>query len=144
LLATERVPDVASISAAAGVPLILGVLTVAGFPSFVGVPGVVGFHAVAFIPALAGVSAVAVVPAVADVPSVAVVPVVDGVFAVASFSWYLYVLYYTMYRPSDYRTMAIGLSFFLVSNYWNIEYRTGEFEKLADYWISDQCHNLSD
>jgi hypothetical protein len=62
------VPDVASISAAAGAPLDPDVLTVAGFPSVVGVPGFV------FIPAVAGVSAVAVVPAV------------HNVFAVASFS----------------------------------------------------------
>jgi hypothetical protein len=69
----ECVPDVSSISAAAGVPSVPDVLTDAGFPAFVGVPGVVGFPAVAFNPDVAGVSAVAVVPAV------------DGVFAVASF-----------------------------------------------------------
>jgi hypothetical protein len=62
------VPDVVSISAAAGGPLDPDILTVAGFPSVVGVPGVV------FIPAVAGVSAIAVVPAV------------HNVFAVASFS----------------------------------------------------------
>jgi hypothetical protein len=67
LLVNECIPDVASISAAAGVPLVPDVLTVAGFPTFVAVPGVVGF------------------PAVTGFSSVAVVPAVDGVFAVASF-----------------------------------------------------------
>ncbi len=67
-------PDVASISAAAGVSLFPDVLTVARFPAFVGVPGVVSFSAIAFIHAVAGVSAVDVVTAV------------DGVFDVASFS----------------------------------------------------------
>jgi hypothetical protein len=37
----------------------------------------------------------------------------------------------------DYWIMAIGLYFFLISNYWNIEYRIGEFKKLSDYRISD-------
>jgi hypothetical protein len=47
---------------------------------------------------------------------------------------------------------TIGLSglwlsdsnFFLLSNYWNIEYRIGELKKLSDYRISDQGLNLSD
>jgi hypothetical protein len=30
-------------------------------------------------------------------------------------------------RLSDYRTMAIGLLFFLLLDYRNIKYRTGEF-----------------
>jgi len=63
------VPDVAGISAAAGVPLVSAVLTVARFPAFFGIPGLVSFSAVAFIPAVAGVSAVAVVPAFFDVAS---------------------------------------------------------------------------
>ncbi len=46
-------PDVASISAAAGVPLAPDVFTVAGFPAFVGAPGAVGFYAVAIIHAVA-------------------------------------------------------------------------------------------
>jgi hypothetical protein len=40
--------------------------------------------------------------------------------------------------------MAIGLYFYLLSNYRNIEYRIGEFKKLSDYRISDQGLNLSD
>jgi hypothetical protein len=49
-------------------------------------------------------------------------------------------------RLSDYRTMSIRLycNIFLLSNYWNIEYRIGEFKKLTDYRISDQGLNLSD
>jgi hypothetical protein len=42
---------------------------------------------------------------------------------------------------SDYRTIGLCLSdcnFFLLSNYRNIEYRIGEFQKLSDYRISDQ------
>ncbi len=45
---------------------------------------------------------------------------------------------------SDFRTMAIGLFFFLLSNYWNIQYRIGEFKKLSEYQISDLGLNLSD
>jgi hypothetical protein len=45
---------------------------------------------------------------------------------------------------SDYRTRAIGLSFFLLSNFRDIEYRIGEFKKLSDYRILDQGLNLSD
>ncbi len=72
-------PDVASISAAAGIPSVSDVLNVAGFPAFLVSPDVVGFSAVAFIPAIDGISAIAVFPAV------------DGVFAVASFPAYLWI-----------------------------------------------------
>jgi hypothetical protein len=40
--------------------------------------------------------------------------------------------------------MAIGLCFFMLSNYLNIKYRIGEFKKLSDYRILDQGLNLSD
>ncbi len=39
---------------------------------------------------------------------------------------------------------AIGLPFFLLPDYRNIDYQTGEFAKLQDYWISNQGLNLSD
>jgi hypothetical protein len=103
----------------------------------------VGFPAVALIPAVAGVSAVAVIPAIAVVPAVAVVPTVDGAFAVASFSWYLYVLYYTMYRPSDYRTMAIGLwlsdyGYRTIIFFWYPGYRTiGIYCRISDWRIRE-------
>jgi hypothetical protein len=117
-------PDVASISAAAGVPLAPDVLTVTGFPAFAAVPGVVGFSAVALIRAVFGV------------------PAVDGTFAVASFSadpgvsivagsFTYCTLQRDIHRLSDYRTTAIGLTFF--SAIGLSEYR---FEKLPiDYWI---------
>jgi hypothetical protein len=42
-------------------------------------------------------------------------------------------------RSLDNRTMAIGLPFFLLSNYGNIEYRIGQLKKVSDYQISDQA-----
>ncbi len=138
-------PDVASISTAAGVPLVPDVLTVAGFPAFVGVPGVVGFPVFAFIPAFADVSAVVVIPAV------------DGVFAVdpgvpvlLQLVSILTVLYNETYI--GHRTIRLRLSdchFFLLSNYQTIEYRTIRLSNirlanLRNYRISDQGHNLSD
>ncbi len=72
-------PDVASISAAAGIPLVSDVLNVAGIPALLVSPDVVGFSAVAFIPAIDCISAIAVFTAV------------DGVFAVASFPAYLWI-----------------------------------------------------
>jgi hypothetical protein len=104
------------------------VLTLAWFPAFAGIPGVDGFPAVAFILAVASVSDVAVFPAV------------DGVFAVAGFPAVpgVPMLLYLV----SLRTVLYGLSIF--SNCRNIEYWTGEFEKLSDYRISDQGQNLSD
>jgi len=40
--------------------------------------------------------------------------------------------------------MAIRLIFFLLSYFWNIEYRIGNFKKLSNYWILDQGLDLSD
>ncbi len=62
------------------------------------------------------------------------------------FSCLLYILDCTMRHSklSEYRTMAIGLLFFQLSDYWNIEYRIGDFKKLSDYRVSDQGLNLSD
>jgi hypothetical protein len=68
----ECVPDVASISAAAGIHLVPG-SNCCWVPRFCRCPWCCRLFAVAIIPALAGVSAVAVIPALA------------GVFAVASF-----------------------------------------------------------
>jgi hypothetical protein len=85
--------------------------------------------------------------------AVAVIPAVDGIFAVASFPadpgvpmlLLLVSLHTVLYNePSDFQTKAIGLSFFLLSNYQTIKYGTGVFEKLSDFRISDQGHNLSD
>jgi hypothetical protein len=44
----------------------------------------------------------------------------------------------------SYRTIGLRLSDCNFFCYRTIEYRTGKFEKLADYRISDQCLNLSD
>jgi hypothetical protein len=41
-------------------------------------------------------------------------------------------------------TISIGLLFFLLSNYRNIENRIGKFKKLLDYRISDLGLNLSE
>ncbi len=77
----ECVPDVASISAAAGVPSVPDVLTVAGFP------------------ALAGVADVTVIPAV------------DGIFAVASRLSDCNFFLLSNYRISDWRIReTVGLS----------------------------------
>jgi hypothetical protein len=136
--ANDFVPDVPSISAA-GVPLVPDVLTVAGFPD------VVVFSAVAFIPAVAGISAVAAVPAIDEVFAVASFLPLPGVSMLLLLVSLHTVLYNDIYRPQDYQAKAIGLSFFLLSNYRTIEYRTGGFEKLSDYRLSDQkSHNLKD
>ncbi len=59
------------------------------------------------------------------------------------FSWWLYILDCRMWliTLSDYGCRIVT---FLLSNYWNIEYRIGEFEKLSGYLISDKGLNLSD
>jgi hypothetical protein len=56
------------------------------------------------------------------------------------YSWWLYILDCTMVHI----TISIGLLFFLLSNYRNIENRIGKFKKLLDYRISDLSLNLSD
>ncbi len=63
------------------------------------------------------------------------------------FCWWLYILDCTMRhitRLSNYRNMTIGLLFFRLSDYRNIEYRIRKFKKLSDYRISDLGLNLSD
>ncbi len=62
---------------------------------------------------------------------------------------YLVFLLTLLYNEAYIGHRTIGLKlldnrFFLLSNYRTIEYRTGKFEKLSDYGISDQGHNLSD
>ncbi len=47
------------------------------------------------------------------------------------------VLYFETYRLSD-------CYYFLPSDYRNIVYRTGEFEKISDYLMSDQVLNISE
>jgi len=47
------------------------------------------------------------------------------------------VLYFETYRLSD-------CYYFLPSYYRNIVYRTGEFEKISDYLMSDQVLNISE
>ncbi len=59
--------------------------------------------------------------------AVACVSALDGVLAAASFTA----------DPGVPTSM-------LLSGSWNIEYRTGEFEKLSDYRISNQGLNPSD
>ncbi len=110
LLVVACVTAVACISAVAGipdvaeVPLAFDVLTVVGLPAIAAVPSVVGVPAIAFL------LAIAFLPAVAGVPAVAAI---------------LAVAYYT-----------IGLSVYgypTFNNFcsWNIEYRTGEFDKIV-------------
>jgi hypothetical protein len=73
--------------------------------------------------------------AVASVPADPGVPILAGDFA-----------YFRM-RHINYQTIGLWLSdcnFFLLPNYRNFAYCTGEFMKLSDYRISDQGLNLSD
>jgi hypothetical protein len=112
--------------AIAGVP---DVFTVAG------VPGVVGISAVAFIPAIAGVPANDSVFAVASFHANPCVPVLLNLVSLRTGT----VLYNETYKATG--LLLSDCHFFF---YQNIEYRTGEFEKLSDYRISDQGLNLSD
>jgi hypothetical protein len=135
----DCVPAVASTSAASGVPSVYDVFTVAGFPAFAGIPGILCFSAVVFIRAVAGIPAVHSVFAVA---SFLAIPGVSMLLLLVS-------LYTVLYNDTyiGYWTIILRLSecnFFRVSDYWNIEYQIGEFEKLSDYQISDQGPSLSD
>ncbi len=88
-------------------------VTVAGLPAIAGIPGVASVSAVTFKPAVAGGSAVIGVTFLA------------GGFTYWTVQWDILI---------DYLTMAIGLLFFLLS-----DYRIGDFKKLTDlfrFWAS--------
>ncbi len=93
--------------------------------------------------AVAGGPAVTSFPAVGGVLAVASVPADPGVHILADGFTYWIVEWDVLL----YRTIGLWLSdcnIFPLSNYWNIEYRIGEFKELLDYRISDQGLNLSD
>jgi len=93
-------------------------VTVAGLPAIAGVPGVACVSAVPFKLAVAGGSAVI------------------GGFTYWTIQWDILL---------DYRTMAFGLLFFLLSDYRSIKHRIGDFKKLTDYISSrPQFIGLSD
>jgi hypothetical protein len=103
-------------------------------------------------PGIASVSEVPFNLAVTGGPPVIGFPAVDGVLAVASIPAHPgvpilaggFTCDILQYKTIDYRTMAIILLFFLLSDYRNIEYRIGEFKKLSNYRISDLGFNISD
>ncbi len=92
---------------------------------------VVGLSVITDVPGVTngvvGVSALPFEHAVAGGPAVTGFPAVDGVLALAETHYII-----------GLSTIAMGLYFFLLSNYRNIEYRIGKLKKLADYRISDQ------
>ncbi len=134
IIAVACVLAVSSIFAVAGVLLVPDVFTIAGLPAFGEVPGVVGILLLLGFLVLLGFQLL--------LPSLPILA------SLCYCSWYLYILYCTMRQGlSDYRTTSIGNGYqtvtFLLTDYRNIEYRNGKFEKLSDYQISDQGLNLS-
>ncbi len=70
-------------------------------------------------------------PAIAGVLAIASIPTDPGIPILAVFFIYCTTMRFTIHVL----TTAIGLLFFLLSDYWNICYQIGEFEKLSDYQI---------
>ncbi len=111
---------------------------VAGLSAIADVPGVtngvVGVSAVPFQHVVAGGPAITGFPAVEGILVVASVPADPGVnILVGGFTYWVVVVLH-------FRTIGLWLSgciFFLLSHYWNIEYRIGKFKKISDYRISD-------
>jgi hypothetical protein len=99
---------------------------VACITAVAGLPGV-DIHAVALVPAVAGILAAASAPANLGVPILCVVLTFRTVQCDI------------LRRLADYRTVIFPLS-----DQRNIEHRTGEFEKLSDYRISEQGLDLSE
>jgi hypothetical protein len=118
------VTAIACVHAVAGVPLALNVFIVAGLP-IAGVPGVV------CVPDVAFVTAIASVPAVDNVSAVAPLLILTSLLYMVSLCAPLYDETYCI-RLSDY---GLWTDIFLLSDYRNIEYWTGELEKLSELYI---------
>ncbi len=136
------------IPSVAGVLLVPDVLTVAGRPAFDGFLGVVGVAMLllsslllltfllllAFLLLMTSLLLLASLPILA---SLRYCRVVAGLYCT--------ILRHTVHkRLSDYRTMAIGLSFFLLLDYRNSEFRTGGFETIGYIGSRPQSIRLSD
>jgi hypothetical protein len=139
VIAVTCMPADACIPAVDGVRFVPDVLAVAGLPAIAGVLGFDVIPADVFVPAVAYVLAIVDVFVGARIPADPSFHILAGNFTYNIVQWSM-----GHTRLSDYWTPTIGLLFFLLSEYRNIEYRSREFEKLSDFGSRSPSIGLSD